>query len=182
MNLLGEAAERALVRRIARNDHLAMSRLALSYDARLGRFLRRLTWRQELVSEIKNDTMFIVWQQAGRFRFESRVSSWIFGIAYRRAMQAFRSENRLSVVDVHPEGQRCLGLTDEQEQFETIEWVGKALLELPLEQRTALELMYSAGYSCEEVGEMMDVRQIQLKPGCFTPAGSCGALCRYRLD
>jgi DNA-directed RNA polymerase specialized sigma24 family protein len=35
-----------------------------------------------------------------------------------------------------------------------VEWLGKALLRLPFEQRTALELVYHAGYSCEEVGEI----------------------------
>src|SRR5579863_4132551 len=62
---LADAAERALVTRIANNDHLAMSRFALLYGARLTRFLRHLTWRRELVGEIINDTMLIVWQKAG---------------------------------------------------------------------------------------------------------------------
>ena len=59
-----DATERALVTRIANNDHLAMSRFARLYHTRLTRFLRRLTWRQELVEEIVNDAMFVVWQGA----------------------------------------------------------------------------------------------------------------------
>ena len=162
-----DATERALVTRIANNDHLAMSRFVVLYGARLSRFLRRLTWRQELRDEIINDTMFIVWQQAGRFRFESRVSSWVIGIAYRRAMHAFRAETRRRVAGAQPAGDEDSQSGDTQEQFETTEWLGKALLKLPFEQRTALELMYHAGYSCEEVGEIMGCPASTVKTRMF---------------
>jgi RNA polymerase sigma-70 factor (ECF subfamily) len=162
-----DARERALVTRIANSDQLAMSRFVLLYGARLSRFLRRLTWRQELRDEIINDTMFIVWQQAGRFRFESRVSSWVIGIAYRRAMHAFRAERRRRVAGVQAVGDDESQSDDTQEQFETTEWLGKALLRLPFEQRTALELMYHAGYSCEEVGEIMGCPASTVKTRMF---------------
>ena len=35
-----------------------------------------------------------VWKDASKFRGASAVSSWIFGIAYRQAMSALRSEKR----------------------------------------------------------------------------------------
>jgi RNA polymerase sigma-70 factor (ECF subfamily) len=162
-----DAAERALVTRIANNDHLAMSRFARLYDTRLTRFVRRLTWRQELVEEIVNDTMFIVWQQAGRFRFESRVSSWVIGIAYRRAMYAFRAETRLCVGRAQSAEDVESQSGDAQAQLERTEWLGSELLKLPFEQRTALELMYHAGYSCEEVGEIMGCPASTVKTRMF---------------
>jgi RNA polymerase sigma-70 factor (ECF subfamily) len=150
-----EATERSLVMRIANKDPFAISRFVLLYNARLTRFLRRLTRRRELVDEIINDTMFIVWQQAGRFRFESRVSTWVIGIAYRRAMYAFRAESRRCVARVQAASEDAMQSADVQEKFETTDWLGRGLLMLPLEQRAALELVYHAGYSCEEVGEIM---------------------------
>jgi RNA polymerase sigma-70 factor (ECF subfamily) len=144
-----------------------MNRFVHLYGARLSRFLRRLTWRQELLEEIINDTMFVVWQQAGRFRFESRVSSWVIGIAYRRAMRAVRAESRLRAAGAQPAGDEDSQTDEAQEQFETTEWLGKALLKLPFEQRTALELMYHAGYSCEEVGEIMGCPASTVKTRMF---------------
>ena len=162
-----DATERALVTRIANNDHLAMSRFALLYGARLTRFLRHLTWRRELVDEIINDTMLIVWQKAGCFRFESRVSSWVIGIAYRRAMSAFRAESRLGVAGPRPAVDEDSQSVDAQEQLEITEWLGRALLKLPFEQRTALELMYHAGYSCEEIGKIMGCPASTVKTRMF---------------
>jgi RNA polymerase sigma-70 factor (ECF subfamily) len=162
-----DPTERALLRRVANNDQLAMSRLVLLYDARLGRFLRRFTGRRELIDEIINDTMFVVWQQADRFRFESRVSSWIIGIAYRRAMRAFRAESCRRAAGVQPVRAEDSQSEDGQEQFETNEWLGKALLELPFEQRTALQLRYHAGYSCQEVSEIMECPASTVKTRMF---------------
>ena len=162
-----DATERALVRRIAGNDHLAMSRFALLYGARLSRFLRRLTWRRELVEEIINDTMLVVWQKAGCFRFESRVSSWVIGIAYRCAMRAFRVESRRRIAGLQLAVDEDSQSVDAREQFEITEWLGTALLKLPFEQRTALELMYHAGYSCEEVGEIMGCPASTVKTRMF---------------
>ena len=166
-NEASDAAERALVTRIANNDHLAMNRFVFLYGARLTRFLRRLTWRQELVEEIINDTMLIVWQQAGRFRFESRVSSWVIAIAYRRAVRVFRAESRRRVAGAPPDAEEDWWSDEAQEQFETTEWLGRALLKLPFEQRTALELVYHAGYSCEEVGEIMGCPTSTVKTRMF---------------
>jgi len=53
----------------------------------------RLTNRYEIAEEIINDTLWIVWRQAGSFRYESRVSTWILGIAYRRTLKALRQRD-----------------------------------------------------------------------------------------
>src|SRR5512140_920680 len=82
--------DRGLLRRIAASDHGALEDLYTRYHRRLVRFLTRLTYRYELAEEIINDTLWLVWQQAGDFRGASRVSTWIMGIAYRRALATLR--------------------------------------------------------------------------------------------
>ena len=150
-----DAKERALLKRIANNDHMAMHRFVLLYETRLTHFLRRFTRRHELVEEIVNDTMFFVWKGANNFRFESRVSTWVIGVAYRRAMCTFRGESRRRIGGAHlAEGDEWP--SDEvQDRLETSEWLESELVKLPLEQKTALELMYHVGYSCKEVAKIM---------------------------
>jgi RNA polymerase sigma-70 factor (ECF subfamily) len=55
----------------------------------------RLTRHPEIAEEIINDTLWIVWRKAPEFRHGSLVSTWIFGIAYRRGLKSF-SGNRPS--------------------------------------------------------------------------------------
>ena len=99
-------------------------------------------------------TLFIVWQQADRFRGGSRVSTWIMGIAYRRALRALRmaashaTASGLAEEPVDP--------ADPLEDAERKELLARALETLPLEQRMVLELTYYLGHSCEEIATIVD--------------------------
>src|SRR5437762_12713800 len=85
-----ERGERELLERIAARDRDAMHEFYLLYYRRLARFLRRLTRHHDLVNEIVNDTFVVVWQKAGDFRGDCRVSAWIMGMAYRRGVSMLR--------------------------------------------------------------------------------------------
>lgn len=147
--------EAGLVRRIARQDRWALEELYLLYHRRLARFLGRFIRQLEVVQEIVNDTLFIVWQQAGEFRGGSRVSTWIMGIAYRRALKSLRSAAaRNDVLPMLPDAMNPDG-TDAIAEAEQRELVDRALQALPVEQRMVLELTYYMGHSCEEIAEIV---------------------------
>ena len=107
--------ERKLLQRISAGDRDAFRDLYLRYHRRLARFLTRLTHRYEDAEEVINDTLWIVWQRAGDFRDASRVSTWIMGIAYRRALKLIRSAQAharamsLEIVDGEPATSDPLG-------------------------------------------------------------------------
>ena len=44
--------------------------------------------RPHVVEEVLDDTMMAVWNTAANFRGASKVSTWIFAIAYRQAVKA----------------------------------------------------------------------------------------------
>jgi RNA polymerase sigma-70 factor (ECF subfamily) len=148
--------ELELLRRIVGHDRAAFREFYLIYHRRLARFLMRMTSRHELVEEVINDTLWTVWQKAADFRGASRVSTWIVGIAYRRALKALRQQRpmhgplgddmSLSATAVTP---------DTQTADENREWLERALAELPVEQRMVLEFSYLLGHSCEEISEIM---------------------------
>ena len=76
--------EIALVGRVASGDAQAFEALYRCFYPRLRRFLERMMRRPQLVEEILNDTMLVVWRKAGTFNRCSKVSTWILGIASRR--------------------------------------------------------------------------------------------------
>src|SRR5579862_3969834 len=90
------AHELGLMHRIAQGDRAAFKELYLLYHRRLARFLTRLTTRYDVAEEIINDTFYIVWRKAGDFRGDSQPSTWILGIAYRKARNAFRASARFA--------------------------------------------------------------------------------------
>ena len=85
-----EGGERELLARIERRDIEAFERLYRMYQPRLARFLTHMLQRSQLVEEVLNDTMMVVWQSASNFRGDSKLSTWIFAIAYRKALKARR--------------------------------------------------------------------------------------------
>jgi RNA polymerase sigma factor (sigma-70 family) len=80
--------ERELLARVSAGDLQAFERLYRVYQPRLARFLISILQRQQLVEEVLDDTMMVVWQTAGNFRGSSKLSTWIFAIAYRKALKA----------------------------------------------------------------------------------------------
>jgi len=149
------ARESELIAKIAQGDRRAFEELYNLYHRRLARFLTRLTRRSDVAEEVINDTFWIVWKNAGDLRGDSQPSTWILGIAYRRARNAFRSSARAG----SPENLDVLlqpPTSDEPMRTEELrDWLVQALGQLPVEQRLAVELCYELGYSCEEISAIM---------------------------
>jgi RNA polymerase sigma-70 factor (ECF subfamily) len=149
------AREVALIARVAEGDRKAFEELYHLYHRRMARFLTRLTRRYDLAEEVINDTFWIVWRKAHTFRGDSQPSTWILGIAYRKARNAFRASARLAEKNLEAEE---IPLTTEAPAGaeELRDWLVRALEQLPVEQRMAVELCYELGYSCEEIAAIMD--------------------------
>lgn len=150
------AREVELIARIAARDRKAFEELYGLYHRRLARFLTRLTKRYDVAEEVINDTFYVVWRKAADFRGDSQPSTWILGIAYRKARNAFRSAARILAVE-NPEAPLPPLTTDESARTEELrDWLVQALEQLPVEQRMAVQLCYELGYSCEEISTIMN--------------------------
>jgi RNA polymerase sigma-70 factor (ECF subfamily) len=144
--------ELALLARVAARDAQAMHELYHLYHRRLARFLTRLTSRYDLAEEVINDTFWVIWQHAADFRGASQLSTWIFGIAYRRALKTLKRVRPEQSTD----GDESLEQIEEPWQDEELrEWLDVGLAKLPHDQRMVLELAYHVGHSCEEIAEIM---------------------------
>lgn len=77
-----------LIERIAGGDLRAFETLYRAYHPRLTRFLTNMLRRPQLVEEALNDTMMVVWKRPEKFNGTSKVSTWIFAVAYRTALKA----------------------------------------------------------------------------------------------
>lgn len=145
-----------LLKLVAGGDRQAFQTLYLAYHRRLARFLTRLTRRYDVAEEIINDTLWVVWCKAGQFRGESQVSTWIMGIAYRRALKALKRLPALESTSDFPLEDLIPGSDETQRTQELHEWLDHALGHLPPEQRLVLELTYYLGHSCAEIATIME--------------------------
>src|SRR5579864_3305419 len=140
-----DSEDREMIARIALGDRAAFAALYRSFHPRLQGFLRRLTYRADLIEDIINDTMFVVWQQAATFRCQSLVSTWLLGIAHRcgcRTLRAHARGGRTFDAISHIDGAAAGRLSD----VENDDWLSKALASLPVKQRTVMVLTYYGGH------------------------------------
>ncbi|MFL9860028.1 sigma-70 family RNA polymerase sigma factor [Paraburkholderia madseniana] len=159
-----DADDAALLKRIAAGDKAALAALYREYHRRLVRFLGRFTRRDDMIEEVVNDTFMIVWQKAGEFRGQSRVSTWLMGIAYRVTLKALRQGGL-------PAGPQPLDHESQASEafaeHELIDWVTKGLNRLPPEQRVVMELAYVMGHSLEEIAQISECPVSTVKARMF---------------
>ncbi len=70
-------SEAVLMERICAKDVDAFEELYRNYRNRQARFLFKLVHRPQMVEEILNDTLMVVWDRAHAFNGESKLSTWI---------------------------------------------------------------------------------------------------------
>ncbi len=149
-----DATDRMLLQRMSAGDRAALAVLYRSYHGRLCRFLSRLTRRADIIEEVINDCFWIAWQKAGSFHGDSRVSTWIMGIAYRCGLKALRQHGDEPVSDdALPQDRTPSHNPDEDRELR--DWLSKGLDHLSVDQRVVIELVYGVGHSLDDVAAIM---------------------------
>jgi RNA polymerase sigma-70 factor (ECF subfamily) len=82
---------RELLSLVATGNLAAYEELYRLVSRRVYAFARRMIENAESADEVTVDTMYEVWRTAGRFRGDSKVSTWILGIARNKVLMAVRS-------------------------------------------------------------------------------------------
>ena len=143
---LSNEQEEMLLLNIAKGNRDSFARLFSAYQPRIFKFVFRLTRSHSAADELTNDVLLTVWQDAGRFRAESKVSTWIFGIAYRKSLRYSRKRkfDFISMTDKHAI------VDDTYSKFEQQDWVRQGIEQLPPKQKLTVILVYYLGLSCEE--------------------------------
>ena len=147
------------LRAVARNrDALAHRALFDRYFARVYVFIERRVDERELARELASDVFLEVWEQADRYRGDARVSTWIFGIARFKSLEAVRGQQRFKRSRVVALGEERLAQVPEARSAATemgtrheLRRVADAMERLPRDQREALEMAVIEGLDPEEI-------------------------------
>ncbi len=140
----------AVLDRVRRGDRGAFSELYRHYHGRLYGYLSRLLRNPATVDEVLDDVMLVVWKDARKFRGDAAVSSWIFGIAYRKALSAMRAERRYQApLDRSADVSALAGVSCQND-----DWIRVALMQLSPDHRQVVELTYFGGFSYQEIAQI----------------------------
>ncbi len=151
-----DAVELALLAGVKRGRRADFDALYRLYHPRLWRFLTQLLRQPDAIEEALNDTLLVVWQRADSFDGRSKLSTWIFGIAYRKGLKAL-SRQDLPVDDEGVPEAADTGPGPEQQlgQVQLRERLREAMGELSPEHRAVVELCYFHDMAYSEIADVV---------------------------
>jgi len=146
--------EAPLVRAARGGSQAAFARLVALHEKPLRGFLRKSGWMD--ADDIAQEAFVAAWTSLGRLRADEGFRAWLYGIAWRKALDQRRAVRRSSQRD---EAWR------ELESQEAPDSVGAedrmaleaALLTLPEDQRACVTLCLGQGWSHAEVSQVLDL-------------------------
>jgi RNA polymerase sigma-70 factor (ECF subfamily) len=146
--------DKLLLKEIAIDRNIAaMETLYNEYRGRLVPFLKRMTQDHTLIEETYNDVMLTVWNKAGQFKGNSKVSSWIFSIAYRACLTLIKKQKiRQTVLNnflFFKTEETCESI--ESNTNEKTDLLNKVIKYLPAKQQMVIELSYFQECSIQEI-------------------------------
>ncbi|MDB5963388.1 MAG: polymerase subunit sigma [Massilia sp.] len=175
--------EARLLGHIVAGDRRAFEAFYRAYFPRLTRFLHRMTRSATLIEEIVNDTLLAVWRKAATFDGTSKVSTWVFAIAYRRACKSLQAVDEPVDAGIDErEGDQAEQPQWQLERLRLTQAVDVALATLPLAQRTAFQLTFYHDMSYTEIADIMDCPVNTIKTRMFHARKRLAVLLEDQLE
>jgi RNA polymerase sigma-70 factor (ECF subfamily) len=163
-------SDRQALERVVEHDQEAHRMIFERYYKRILSFVRRRVNDEGLAEEITTDVFFEVWRNAGAYRGESPVATWIFGIANLKVLSARRymaQPRRASVRSTEDETlSRFADPANTGHQIEARQELGRlmrAIDRLPEGQRDVLRLAFLEGRSYPEIAAELDISEANVK-------------------
>jgi RNA polymerase sigma-70 factor (ECF subfamily) len=151
------AEELLLLERIRAGDDGAFQRLYRIYHPRLTNFLLKMVRRPQLVEEVLNDTLMVVWQRPDSFHGGSKLSTWIFAIAYRKALKGLKKfDDPLEDSEVAERVSEEESPEENSAAFRRRDLLAELMQELSPAHRAVVDLTYYHELDYNEIARILD--------------------------
>lgn len=177
---LGQAEERAVIRRAQRGDTAAFEELVRLHDKNVLRLALQVVGSEEDARDLYQEAFLKIYRSLGRFRFECRFSTWVYRIVVNVCLDHLRRRrmNREvpapdlpgaetdffdTVAEVRPtlDPEQALRSRQIQQRIET------ALATLSPRERLVFELKHYQGLKLRVIGEMFGTTEETVKNSLF---------------
>ncbi|HHS13777.1 MAG TPA: sigma-70 family RNA polymerase sigma factor [bacterium] len=161
MNSRHAKSDARLVRAYLAGDPKAFRKLYQRYERPLFAFLLRLVRERESAEDLFQQTWMKVISGLKNYEERGTFSSWLFGIAYHGCVDHARKASRNVKDDLKSgQGLDCLpgdasGPEEQMIQREKLQWLYRAIDQLPSEQREVLLMRLNGEIPFREIAEIM---------------------------
>lgn len=160
-----------LLTRVVEGDEAALATLYRRLSRRIYAFALQRLSQPEAAEEVVVETMFEVWQHAARFRGQSRVSTWVLGIARHKAIDKLRQRNLREVADDEDFLEAIPDETplafDRIAQRQQAQQVVDCMEALPEVQRECLHFAFYEDMGLAEISELQECPENTVKTRLF---------------
>lgn len=153
-----------MIEAILKGDQKAFKLLVDTYQLMVVNTCYAFVHDRDEAEDIAQDVFVQVFESLGKFRFESKLSTWLYRIAVNRSINHCKSpRGRAIKIDIDSWKQQEVAQSVEMpqqqilEEQEQIELLHKAIDKLPENQRTALILNKYEELSYKEIADVMGV-------------------------
>ncbi|KAB7529568.1 sigma-70 family RNA polymerase sigma factor [Flagellimonas olearia] len=179
------AKERKLIRSIRKGNTRAFSELVNRYKDLVYTLALRMLGNREEAEEVSQDTFIKVFHSLERFKGDSKISTWIYRIAYNACLDRIRLRKSRTFLDVgemedfvFTEMDTAL---DKMVREERGRLVGQCLAKLPSEDAGLLTLFYFEEKSLLEIENILNVPVNSLKVRLFRARKKLAAVLEAHL-
>jgi RNA polymerase sigma-70 factor (ECF subfamily) len=162
---MSERTDEELMEALQAGDDLALTRLMERWEVPTKRFLLRLVGNLAEAEDLAQDVFVRIYQKRASYRKGARFTAWLFTIAANQARNRLRWWKRRPLIALHEWVSEGGDREDESASTSTLEHseavasriasVQRAIMELPLDERTALVLFEYEDKSMTEIASIV---------------------------
>ena len=172
-NVLDQKKKDNWLRLLRSGDHGAFARFIDKYKETVFLCCRRLGLTEDEAEDVASETFMAAYKGLQRYRGRSELSTWLWSIAYRRAVSYLRKNRKHLQLEAEPDEFRQAGSNKQQgpaeaiqgEEIEKIVW--NAVERLPRLWAMAIILYYREEKSIIEIAKIMQTKENTIKTYLF---------------
>jgi len=154
-----------LLKKISMGDGEAFRQLYDLTHRKVYVYLYRLVHGKQTAEDILMETYTEVWRCAGKFKGNSRATTWIMGIARNLAMNELGKLRRHDNIDNFPNLSN--GVMPDPEPMDRQRRLNEAMTKIPVKHREILDLVFFHEMTYQEVSEVLDIPVNTVKTRVF---------------
>ncbi len=170
-NVLGQQKKDNWLRLLRSGDHGAFARFIDKYKETVFLCCRRLGLREDEAEDVASETFMAAYKGLQQYRGQAELSTWLWSIAYRRAISYLRKNRKQLQLEAGTDEQVGGGEVQEPaaaiqgEETEKIVW--NAVERLPRLWAMAIILYYREEKSIIEIAKIMQTKENTIKTYLF---------------
>jgi RNA polymerase sigma-70 factor (ECF subfamily) len=154
--------EKELIQQVLQGNTAAFALLADTHKDHVFNLIIRVVRQRALAEELCQDVFIKAYRQLGQFKYNARLSTWLFRIAYNTAISALR-KTQLPTCKMD-ENHALIEEESTQEAKEALlVLLQKAINQLPAKEAALITLFYNEDKSLEEIAQVTRLSVVNVK-------------------